>query len=148
MGKAADRLGRVGKKLRTLPDEGVVVSSKILKASVDASLRRSFGSDRRLSGLRNGVPQTIRVTKRTTGQLVVGRVMAGPPDQRAPLFWRQEGTEAGKRGAKVGRYRSARANRGRHPGTAGDQWWTKGVGAATPEMRDEFERLWRKALEG
>lgn len=148
MGRAADRLGRVGKNLRALPEEGVVASTKIMKASVDASLRRSFGSDRRLSGVRNGRPQTINVTKRSAGQLVTGRVMFGPRDQRAPGFWRQEGTRSGKRGAKVGRYGSARANRGQHPGTPATHWWTEGVSAGEADVRKEFERLFSKAVSG
>lgn len=148
MGRAADRLNRVGNKLRTLPDEGVTFGSKAVKASVDAALRRDAGSDRRLSGIQRGVPQTVNVTKRRTGQLVVGRVMAGPKGQRAPWFWLEEGTKRGRRGAKVGRYNSARASRGTHPGTPAKRTWSIGVRAAEPQVSAEFVRLFKKALEG
>jgi hypothetical protein len=148
VGRAADRLNRVGDRLRTLPDEGVDFATKTVRASVLQALREDAGSDRRLSGIRNGVPQTVKVTRRETGQLVVGRIMAGPRSQRAPWFWLEEGTRAGRRGPPVGRYASARSNRGWHPGSPAMRTWSRGVGMVSVEVRDEFERLFRKAVRG
>lgn len=146
MGQAKDRLGRVGNKLRTLPEEGVQLGTGTVRRSVDAHLRRTAGPDRRLSGVRNGRPQTVNVTKRSTGNLVVGRVMAGPRDQRAPWFWMEEGTAGGRRGEPVGRYQSARSYRGWHPGTPAKRTWSLGVGEVTDQVRSDFERLFKEAL--
>lgn len=148
MARAKDALGRIAARHRTLPDEGVQVATKVVhRAALDA-LKADFGSDRKLSGLRNARPQTIRITRRATGQLVEGRVMAGPRDQRAPLFWREEGTEPGRRGSPVGRFNSARSFRGFHPGTPASSWWSRGVGPAVEEARREFEQLHRQAVHG
>jgi hypothetical protein len=146
MGAAADRLGRVGKRLRTLPEEGVQEGTAIVRRRMLESMVAAFGSDRKLSGLPNGRPQTVRVTRRSRGQLVEGRIMAGPRDQRAPLFWRDEGTRAGRRGAKVGRYGSGRAFRGHHPGTDPTYWWSRAVGPVLDEVSANFERLYREAV--
>lgn len=148
MGKAADRLGRIGKNLRTLPDVGVQFATKTVRASAPQALREDAGSDRRLSGVRNGRAQTVTVTTRERGQLVVGRVMAGPASQRAPWFWMEEGTASGRRGSPVGRYRSRRAYRGWHPGTPAKRTWSRGVGVASEKVRAEFDRLFRKAVQG
>lgn len=148
MGVASDRLGRVGKNLRNLPEEGVQFGTAAVRRSVLASLERDAGSDRKLSGIRNGRAQTVKVTSRKIGNAVVGRVMAGPRDQRGPWFWLEEGTEAGRRGPAPGRYNSRRAYRGYHPGTPAFRTWSRGVGEVTDEIRDEFERLWRAALDG
>lgn len=148
MGRAADRLGRIGKNLRALPDEAVQYATKATKASVDAALRRDAGSDRRLSGVRNGRALTVNVTKRTTAGLVVGRIMAGPRDQRAPWFWLEEGTKPGRRGPAVGRYNSARSYRGRHPGTPAKRTWSIGIGAVSDDIRREFNRLFDRAIDG
>jgi hypothetical protein len=147
VGRAKDRLGRVGNRLRTLPDEGVQFGTRSVKASVLAGLRRDAGPDRRLSGVRNGVAQTVKTTHRRYGNLVEGRVMAGPRGQRAPWFWLEEGTRAGRRGAPVGRFGgSARAERGWHPGTPAKHTWSAAVRPATDEVREEFVRLWKDAL--
>ena len=146
MGQAADRLGRVGRRLRTLPEEGVQRGTVAVRRSVLAALVNDVGQDRRLSGVRNGVKQTVKITSRKYGNVVTGRVMAGPRDQRAPWFWLEEGTSEGRRGAPVGRYRSRRAYRGYHPGTPAFRTWSRGVGAVSDEVRAEFERLWRAAL--
>lgn len=148
MGVAADRLGRVGKNLRTLPEEGVQFGTTAVSRSVLATLEQDAGADRKLSGVRNGRAQTVKVTSRKYGNAVVGRVMAGPRDQRAPWFWLDEGTREGRRGAPVGRYSSRRAYRGYHPGTPAFRTWSRGVGEVTDEVRAEFERLWRAALTG
>ena len=146
MGRAAERLGRFGPKLRTLPEEGVQFGTAAVRRSVLAALEADVGSDRRLSGIRNGRKQTVKVTKRETGNFVQGRVMAGPRDQRAPWFWLEEGTKSGRRGPPVGRYNSRRAYRGWHPGTPAYRTWSRGVGAVSDEVRAEFERLWRRAV--
>lgn len=146
MGRAADRLGRVGNRLRTLPEEGVQLATVTVRRSVDAQLRRDAGPDRRLSGIRNGKAQTVNVTKRSLGNLVVGRVMAGPRSQRAPWFWMEEGTKGGRRGEPVGRYQSARSYRGWHPGTPAKRTWSIGVGEVSDQVRADFERLFREAL--
>lgn len=148
MGQAADRLGRTGRRLRTLPEEGVQLGTAAVRRSVLAALVHDAGPDRRLSGIRNGRAQTVKVTSRKFGNVVEGRVMAGPRDQRAPWFWLEEGTRAGRRGAKVGRYNSRRAYRGWHPGTPAYRTWSRGVGAVSDQVRADFERLWRKALRG
>jgi hypothetical protein len=148
MGAAADRLGRVGKRLRTLPEEGIQANTKLVQRRMLESMIAAFGSDRKLSGVPNARPQTIRTTKRSLGQLVEGRVMAGPRDQRAPLFWREEGTKAGRRGAKVGRYGAGRAFRGNHPGTPPTYWWSRAIGPVLDEVRADFEKRHREALRG
>lgn len=147
MGKAADRLGRVGRNLRTLPDEGVQWGTKEVRRAVLQSLARDAGPDRKLSGIRNGVPQTVKTTRRSSGQLVEGRVMAGPARQRAPWFWMEEGTLAGdrrrRRGKRTGEIRSFY-----HPGTPAKRTWSRAVPPATERVRKNFEKLYRKALEG
>lgn len=146
MGQAADRLGRVGKKLRTLPEEGVQFGTAAVRRSVLAALAHDAGPDRRLSGIRNGRAQVVKVTSRKVGNVVVGRVMAGPRDQRAPWFWLEEGTREGRRGAPVGRYNSRRTYRGYHPGTPAFRTWSRGVGEVSDDVRAEFVRLWKAAL--
>lgn len=148
MGQAADRLGRVGKKLRLLPDEAIKTGNSRIRSRAMAALREDAGPDRKLSGLTNGRAQTVKTTKRTSGPVVSGRIMAGPASQRAPWFWLEEGTARGLRGPKVGRYNSSRAFRGGHPGTKAKRTWSRSVGPALPEVRAEIEALYRKALKG
>lgn len=147
MGQAADRLGRVGRRLRTLPEEGVQLGTAAVRRSVLAALVADVGRDRRLSGIRNGRAQTVKVTTRKYGNVVAGRVMAGPRDQRGPWFWLEEGTQGGTRRVRS----TSRRHRGRlttyhHPGTPAYRTWSRGVGAVSDEVRAEFERLWRRAL--
>lgn len=151
VGAAADRLGRVGKRLRTLPEEGIQSGSRIVRARVLRELAKDAGSDLKLSGIRNGVPQRVTVTKRSYngGAVVVGRIMAGPPKQRAPWFWLEEGTQSGERRVRT----TSRRHRGTlttyfHPGTPAKRTWSRGVGEVLPEVRKEFERLYREALKG
>ena len=152
MGAAADRLGRVGRKLRTLPEEGIQSGNRRVRARVLAQLKRDAGADRKLSGLGpRGVPQRVTTTKRSynSGRLVVGRVMAGPPKQRAPWFWLEEGTRSGGRRVRT----TSRRWRGglttyEHPGTPAKRTWSKAVGEVLPEVRKEWERLYREALKG
>lgn len=150
MGRAADRLGRVGQRLRTLPDEAVQSGNRRIRSRVVAAMKEGdvFGADLRLSGLRNGVPQRVKTTKRSTGngQVVVGRVMGGPPRQRAPLFWKEEGVRAGRRGPPVGRYNSRRTYRGVHPAQPPTRFWSRAVGKALPEVRADIERRYRAAV--
>lgn len=147
---ASDRLGRVGKRLRTLPDEGVQSANRRLRARALQQLKLDAGNDRRLSGLgARGVPLRVTTTKRSYngGRVVVGRVMAGPPRQRAPWFWLEEGTEGGQRRVRG----TSRRHRGRtttffHPGTPPKRTWSKGIGDVLPEVREDFERMWRNAV--
>lgn len=147
MGRAADALGRVGKRYRTLPQEGVAEATKILRAEILRSVADDIGPDRRMSGLRYGVPFRVKVTQRGE-QLVEGRVMAGPPDQRAPWFWLEEGTRPGLRGAKVGRYNSARTARGWHPGTPARRTWTRSFESVEARIRRDMEKRWGDASNG
>lgn len=150
MGQAADRLGRTGQRLRNLPDEGIQSGNRRVRSRVVAAMKEAdvFGPDLKLSGLRNGVAQRVRTTKRSTGngQLVVGRIMGGPPSQRAPLFWKQEGTKRGRRGPPVGRFNSRRTFRGVHPGTPATRFWTKAMGQALPEVRSDIYRRYLEAV--
>ena len=145
MGRAADNLGRVGRKFRTLPEEGVQFATEHLRRALDRALVDAFGADRKLSGLRNGKAQRIKVTRRSLGHIAEGRVMAGPPDQRAPLFWREEGTQPH---AVRGRNRSGRGNVGLHPGTPATYWWSRTTPPSTAAALAEFERLRQRALNG
>jgi hypothetical protein len=147
MGKAADALGRVGARLRTLPQEGVAEATKILRTELRRQVADDIGPDMKMSGLRNGVAFRVKVTQRGE-QLVEGRVMAGPEDQRAPWFWLEEGTKPGYRGAPVGRYGSARAFRGNHPGTPGKQTWSRSFRSVEDRIRADMEARWRRANEG
>lgn len=147
MGRSADALGRKGKRLRTLPQEGVAEATKMLRAELLRQVADDIGPDRKMSGLRNGVAFQVKVTQRGE-QLVEGRVMAGPQDQRAPWFWLEEGTRPGHRGAPVGRYNSARASRGYHPGTPARQTWSRSFRAVEARIRADMERRWRQANEG
>ena len=114
-------------------------------------MQRDVGSDRKLSGLRNGVPLRVTTTKRSynSGAVVVGRIMAGPAKQRAPWFWLEEGTQAGDRRVRYSsqRYRGTLTTY-KHPGTPAKRTWSRGVGEVLPEVRKEFERLYRQALKG
>lgn len=147
MGKAADRLGRVGRNLRTLPDEGVQWGTREIRRDVLASLKRDAGPDMKLSGVRNGRPLTVKITRRSSGQLVEGRVMAGPRDQRAPWFWMEEGTQAGDRRLRR-RNRTGEIRTFYHPGTPAKRTWSRALPPATERVRKNFENLFRKALEG
>jgi hypothetical protein len=142
-----DPLGRVGDRLRMLPDEAVVKSSKIFRTAALKQLKADTGGDRRLSGLRNGLPLRVTVTKRGT-ELVEGRVMAGPKDQRAPWFWLEEGTRPGPRGKPFGRPDSRRANRGMHPGTPAKRTWSRSFESARGEAENEIDGLFERAVEG
>lgn len=144
--RPSDALGRIGRRLRTMPQEGVAEATKILRAEIRRNLRADTGGDNILSGLRNGVPLTVKVTQRGT-ELVEGRVMAGPKDQRAPWFWIEEGTKAGPRRAPVGRYNSARANRGFHPGTPAFRTWSRSFESVEAKIRQDMERRWQRAIE-
>lgn len=144
--RPSDALGRIGRRLRTMPQEGVAEATKILRAEIRRNLRSDTGGDNRLSGLRNGTALSVKVTQRGT-DLVEGRVMAGPRDQRAPWFWLEEGTRPGRRGAPVGRYNSARANRGFHPGTPAFRTWSRSFEQVEDRIRQDMERRWQRAIE-
>ena len=146
MGRAADALGRVGKRYRTLPQEGVAAATKILRAELRRQVADDIGPDMRMSGLRNGVAFQVKVTQRGE-QLVEGRVMAGPPEQRAPWFWIEEGTRPGYRGARVGRYDSARTYRGQHPGTPAKHTWSRSFRAVEDRILRDIEQRWNQANE-
>lgn len=146
MGRAADALGRVGSKYRTLPQEGVAEATKILRAEIRRQVADDIGPDMMMSGLRNGVRFQVKVT--TRGQhLVEGRVMAGPPGQRAPWFWLEEGTRPGYRGARVGRYESGRSYRGQHPGTPAKYTWSRSFRAVEAQILRYIEDRWKRASE-
>lgn len=146
MAQARDALGRIGRRLRTMPQEGVAEATRTLRAELLRNLRADTGGDFRLSGLRNGVPLSVKTTQRGT-ELVEGRVMAGPRDQRAPWFWLEEGTRPGYRGARVGRYNSARSNRGWHPGTPAYRTWSRSFDAVESKIQSDMEARWRRAVE-
>ena len=140
----ADRLTRKAARLRSLPEELVARATNDVYAAVYASLKADAGPDRRLSGVRNGRPQTVKRVNRT-GLLVEGRVMAGPPKQRAPWFWLEEGTKAGRRGGRSG---SKRSYRGYHPGTKAKQTWSRPINAVTPRVRRMMLEEMRAAIKG
>lgn len=147
----ADALGRrnafgeVSDGLRSLPREGVHLASAELRSAILEALRRDAGSDRRLSGLRSGKAQTVKVTARAEGDGFDGYVMAAPRSQRAPWFWLEEGTAAGFRGRPNG---ARRRNRGSHPGTPAKSTWSRGVDAGIPAAYKHFDDLLGAALEG
>jgi hypothetical protein len=144
--RPSDALGRIGRRLRTMPQEGVAEATKILRAEIRRNVKRDTGGDNLLSGLRNGSALSVKVTQRGT-ELVEGRVMAGPKDQRAPWFWLEEGTRPGLRGAPVGRYNSARVSRGYHPGTPAFRTWSRSFDAVEAKIRQDMERRWQRAIE-
>lgn len=150
MGDAVDALGRVGKKLRTLPGEGVQYATKQLKDAALQSLKRDTGGDRKLSGLGpRGLPLNVKVTSQEFGNLVEGRVMAGPPRMRAPWFWLEEGTDAGRRRVRT----KSRRHRGKattyyHPGTPAKNTWSNAVGRVAPSIEQHFQQLHARALKG
>lgn len=150
MGQAADALGRVGKNLRTLPGEGVQHATDVLRDAVTKSVSRDTGGDRRLSGLGpRGKALSVKVTQVTLGDLVVGHVMAGPPKQRAPWFWLDEGTASGHRRVRG----TSRRYRGTlttyyHPGTPAKGTWSNAVARVMPSIERHFEKLHQEALKG
>lgn len=150
MGEAVDALGRVGKNLRTLPGVGVQYATKVIRDAALQAVKRDTGGDRRLSGLGpRGRALTVKVTKRELGNLVEGHVMAGPPKQRAPWFWLEEGTDAGDRRVRT----TSRRYRGRpttyyHPGTPAKNTWSEAVGRVTPSVERHFRKLHERALRG
>lgn len=149
MGKAADGLSRLSAGHRRLPEEMVRLGVRRVGRATNRALTADTGGDKRLSGVRNGRPQRIRTVRRRAGILHEGWVLAGPRNQRAPLFWREEGTRGGRRGARVGRFEgstSRRSYRGNHPGTDGTQWWSTAVEPALEATERDFERLWRGTL--
>ena len=143
MGKAANRLERVGDRLRALPDEVVDDATRRVQASVQQSARADFGPDLRLSGLgRNATRQRVTVTKRSIGQSAIGHVMAGPPRQRAAWFWMDEGTKAGPRR----RRRSGTIYQ--HPGTPAKRTWSDPVEEVLPRVQADIETRFRAIIRG
>lgn len=144
MGRAADRLGRASQRLRTLPEKMVETGNKQVRARPLDDLRQDAGSDRTLSGVPNARPLRVKTTKRSfsSGSVVVGHVMAGPPKQRAQWFWLEEGTKSGPRRVR----RTGRVFV--HPGTPAKRTWSRGVSKVLPEVRREWERLYRQAMKG
>lgn len=151
MGALADDLGRVGRGLRTLPAEGVKRSTATVRKALLSELRKDIGPDRKMSGLSNGVKFAVKTTQRGE-QVVEGRVMAGPPYQRAPWFWLEEGTKAGARRIRRGSRRFVGPDFGistqayYHPGTPARRTWSRAVGDVSPAVRAEFDRLFQDAL--
>ena len=150
MGAAADDLGRVAAKLRTLPSEGVKYATAMMRTEINKSLSRDAGGDRRLSGLGpNGRPQTVKTTSRHLGNLVDGRVMAGPANQRAPWFWMEEGTQPGHRRVRVGsRRHTGSLTTYYHPGTPAKRTWSEPVNRVAPSVERHFEDLFKRAMNG
>lgn len=149
MGLTPDLLGRYGDRLRLLPDEAVELATRELRTAALAQLKRDTGGDRKLSGLRNGRPLTVRVTKRGR-ELVEGRIMAGPKSQRAPWFWLEEGTRAGPRGRPFGRGtnpNTRRADRGNHPGTPAKGTWTKAFESTAPRVQSDIQALFDRVFQ-
>lgn len=142
MGAAANRLSKVGRRLRTLPEQMVEAGNKRVRSYPLDDLRDDAGPDRTLSGVPNAKPLRVTTTKRSynSGRVVVGHVMAGPPRQRAQWFWLEEGTRPGPRRVR----RTGRVFV--HPGTPAKRTWTRGVSKALPEVRKEWERLHRQTL--
>lgn len=151
MGRAADRLGRVERNLKAFPEQAVRSSTKDVRAVVLRELETDAGSDRKLSGVRNGVEQTVvvKVENRLAGQFAQGGVKAGPQRQRAPWFWLEEGTESGQRNARRTRATGELRARGggNHPGTPAKHTWSRAVGKVVPAVRKTFEDLFSKAVQ-
>lgn len=151
MGRAAARLDRTATKLRSLPEQGVQASVKLVQPIVLRELRTDAGPDQTLSGVRNGVAQTVEVKteSRVGSQYAAGRVKAGPQRQRAPWFWMNDGTEPGQRKA---RRRRATGQTGRgggnHPGTPAKHTWDRAAAQFVPKVRATFEQLFTKAVDG
>ncbi len=143
MGQAADRLHGKASRLRRLPDAVVPEATARIRRAIEPSLSRATGGDRRLSGVTNGKRLSIKVVKRSYGNVAEGRVMAGPPRQRAQWFWMNEGTRAGLRGTS-----GRRTYRGFHPGTPAKAVWSQPVGRVLPRMRADIEREFRAVVRG
>lgn len=151
MGRAADRLGRIERNLRSLPEQVVRPSVKEAATVAMAEWRVDAGTDAKLSGVRNGVAQTVdvKVDSRLAGEFAVGQVKAGPQRQRAPWFWKNEGTQPGVRAARRRRAtgQPGRAG-GRHPGTPATHVWDRAAAKFVPAIQARFERLFSKAVDG
>ncbi|MEO6571250.1 MAG: hypothetical protein ABIO83_06845 [Ilumatobacteraceae bacterium] len=130
-------------RLRRLPDVVIPEATARIRQSIEPRLSAATGGDRRLSGVKNGKRLTIKVVKRTYGNVTEGRVMAGPPRQRAQWFWLNEGTRSGLRGTS-----GRRSFRGLHPGTPAKQVWTQPVSGVLPGVRREIEREFRAVVKG
>jgi hypothetical protein len=142
MGKAAAALTRSSKRLSTIPEQGVKFGTAAVRRAGVAAIANAYGPDRTPSGVRNARPLTIKTTIRTSGNLVVGHAMAGPATQRAPWFW-AAGTTPGVGGARGSR----RSYRGYHPGTPSRISWPATVASVEKPIRDEFRRLFDRALD-
>jgi len=151
MGRAADRLGRIERNLRSLPEQAVADAATLGKAAAIAELKADAGADQKLSGVRNGVAQTVVVKTETRlgAQYAQTSVKAGPQRQRAPWFWLEEGTKPGNRGARR-RRASGQVGRagGNHPGTPAKRTWSRAMAVVAPAVKQKFEQLFSKAVDG
>lgn len=136
------------KKLPTVANETVEWAIKAVRKPALAAVARDTGGDRKLSGLRNGKSMTVVVTRKTTGTIVEADIKGGPQRQRAPWFWLEEGTKAGRRSRPANRRRSGRVITAQHPGTPAKRTWSGAVDPIVPKIQARFRQNIRKATQG
>ena len=152
MGRAADRLDRIERNLRSLPEQGVRPSVQEAARAAMVEWKIDAGSDAKLSGVRNGVAQTVdvKVETRVGADYAQGYAKAGPQRQRAPWFWKNDGTKPGVRRARRTRSTGELRSRGggNHPGTPATHVWDRATAKFVPKVRERFEQLFSKAVNG
>lgn len=134
------------KKLPTVGEATIDQAVKDARKPIMAALRADAGSDRKLSGLRNGKAMMVTVRKQRAGNVVEAEIKGGPQTQRAPWFWLNDGTKAGMRSRPASRRRSGRIISYRHPGTAAKRTWDRAVEPLVPQVQKDFRDNVRKAI--
>lgn len=151
MGRAADRLGRIERNFKSLPEQGVRTSVQQVRPVVIRELRTDAGPDQKLSGIHHGVAQTVdvKVQAAAGGTYAQASVKAGPQRQRAPWFWMNDGTKPGQRKQRRTRATGQLRARGggNHPGTPAKHTWDRAAAQFVPKVRQTFEQLFSKAVQ-
>jgi hypothetical protein len=129
MGRSAAAMRKRSARLRQLPSEGVTAAAATVRKAVIAQARADTGGDLRLSGLKRGQAFTVTV-KKTGSNIVTAEMKAGPPRQRAPWFWLNEGTRP----------------HGGHPGTPKKSTWDKPVDKVRPDIIKDMEARFKTAV--
>lgn len=131
---AGGDLAQIAAELEQLPGRAVRYAVAELRRPLAAQLRRDSGGDSRLSGLHGAGRMTVQTDVTGKGPAVIGTVSAGPPRQRGPWSWLNDGTRPRQQGAT-----------GRHPGTPAKHTWSAVVDRTIPTVEQGMASLFDRA---
>lgn len=135
---ASAGLKLVEQRLAGFPADAVRQAVKTIGDPALRRLRKDTGGDRKLSGLKNAKPLTIK-TKVVGTTIAEGVVLAGPKRLLGPWSWLEDGTKAGNR---RGRYGSVY----RHPGTRAKRTWSDPVDDAARQVMADIQNQFRATI--